>query len=394
MTNPAANAEAQSQECILIAAFSGRALAQSARRAGYLPLVVDCFGDSDTRAAAHDLVCLPARVQIGFIKRPLIDALEQLAGNAPCPPIGLVLGSGFECNPKLVAALAERFLLIGNSADTISRVKDPTEFFGTLARLGIRHPETRLTPPADPTGWLMKRIGGSGGLHIHPCPTTVEPDPRRYFQREHPGEAMSVLAIASQRGTAVALSRQWSSPRKRRPYRYGGAVSGLHIDDDLEARLIDTTLMVLSKFDLTGLVSFDFVVHNGEPLLLEVNPRPGATLDIFDDASGSLFAAHVAACADENPATILRDRWHPPRAAAAAYLYADQATFSVPHVDWPDWAADRPQPGTEIVRGQPLATVLATALTSQDAENLCRERLSALAELVYESSKLKGNVRT
>ncbi|OYW54545.1 MAG: hypothetical protein B7Y80_05670 [Hyphomicrobium sp. 32-62-53] len=379
---------------VLIAAFSGRALAQSARRAGYLPLVVDCFGDSDTRAAAHDLICLPARVQIGFIKRPLITALETLATNAPSPPIGLVLGGGFECNPKLVAATAEHFTLIGNTADTIRRVKDPSEFFGTLARLGIRHPETRLTPPDDPTGWLMKRIGGSGGLHIHPCPATFEPDARRYFQREHPGDAISVLAIASPRGTAVALSRQWSSARKRRPYRYGGAVSGVHIDDDLEARLIDTSLMVLSKFDLVGLVSFDFVVHDGEPLLLEVNPRPGATLDIFDDATGSLFAAHVAACAHENPAMILKDRWRPPQAAAAAYLYADQGALIVPNVDWPEWAADRPQPGTEIARGQPLATVTATALTSDDAESLCRERLSALAELVYESSKREGNVRT
>lgn len=385
--------DAASTPSVLIAAFSGRALAQSARRAGYLPLVVDCFGDSDTRAAAHDLVCLPARVQIGFIKHPLIAALERLAANAPSPPIGLVLGGGFECNPKLVAALADCFPLIGNSAETIRRVKDPTEFFGTLARLGIRHPETRLTPPDTPAGWLMKRIGGSGGLHIHPCPATVEPDPRRYFQREHPGDAISVLAIASPRGTAVALSRQWASPRKRRPYRYGGAVSGVHIDDDLEARLIDTSLMVLSKFDLKGLVSFDFVVHDSEPLLLEVNPRPGATLDIFDDATGSLFTAHVAACANENPALLLKDRWHPPRAAAAAYLYADQGSLSVPALDWPDWAADCPQPGTEIARGQPLATVLATGLTAEDAENLCRERLSALAELVYESSKSEGTVR-
>ncbi len=388
-----ASPEPSTPPTVLIAAFSGRALSQSARRAGYIPLVVDCFGDSDTRTAAHDLICLPARVQIGFIKRPLITALETLAANAPAPPIGLVLGGGFECNPKLVAALAERFPLIGNTANTIRRVKDPSDFFGTLARLGIRHPETRLTPPDDPTGWLMKRIGGSGGLHIHPCPSTFEPDPRRYFQREYPGDAISVLAIASPRGTAVALSRQWSSPRKRRPYRYGGAVSGVHIDDDLEARIIDTSLMVLSKFDLVGLVSFDFVVHDSEPLLLEVNPRPGATIDIFDDATGSLFAAHIAACAHENPAMILKDRWRPPQAAAAAYLYADQGALTVPHMNWPEWAADRPQPGTEIARGQPLATVTATALTSDQAESLCRERLSALADLVYESSKREGNVR-
>lgn len=388
-----ASTQPTSLPTVLIAAFSGRALAQSARRAGYTPLVVDCFGDLDAREAAHELICLPARVQVGFIKRPLIAALESLVAHAPAPPVGLVLGGGFECNPKLVAALGERFPLIGNSAETIRRVKDPTEFFGALTRLGIRHPQTQITPPADHEGWLMKRIGGSGGLHIHYCPETFEPDARRYFQREEKGEAISVLAIASRRGTAVALSRQWSSPRKRRPYRYGGALSGVTIDEDLETRLVDTALTVITEFGLTGLVSLDFVIHEGEPLLLEVNPRPGATLDIFDDASGSLFAAHVAACSDENPAMILKDRWQPPRAAAAAYLYADRGAIDVPAVEWPEWAADRPVPGSEIARGQPLATVTATALTSQEAESLCRTRLSALAELVYESIKREGNVR-
>jgi predicted ATP-grasp superfamily ATP-dependent carboligase len=388
-----ASPEPSSQPAVLIAAFSGRALAQSARRAGFTPLVVDCFGDQDTREAAHDLICLPARVQIGFLKRPLIAALERLAAAAPSPPVGLVLGGGFECNPRLVAALGERFPLVGNRAETVRRVKDPAEFFGTLARLGIRHPETRLSPPDDPQGWLMKRIGGSGGLHIHPCPATFEPDPRRYFQREERGDAISVLAVASRRGTAVALSRQWSSPRRRRPYRYGGASTGMPVDAELETRLVDTALTVIEAFELVGLVSLDFVLHGGEALLLEVNPRPGATLDILDDASGSLFAAHVAATRGDNPAALLKGRWQPPRAAAAAYLYADQGALTVPAMAWPDWSADRPAAGTEIARGQPLATVTATALTSREAENLCRERLSALAQLVYESSTKKGIVR-
>ena len=40
---------------VVIIAASGRALAASARRGGYVPLVVDWFGDADTLAlsAAH-----------------------------------------------------------------------------------------------------------------------------------------------------------------------------------------------------------------------------------------------------------------------------------------------------------------------------------------------------
>lgn len=372
-----------SSPSVLIAAFSGRALAQSAERAGFRPLVVDCFGDDDTRAAAHALECLPARVQVGFTKGPLIRALERLSAAQAERPLGLVLGAGFECNPRLVAALAEQFTLLGNSAETIQRVKDPKQFFETLGRLGIRHPETRLSPPAAPDGWLMKRIGGTGGLHIHKCPNQFEPDPRRYFQREAAGEPLSVLAVASPRGTAFALSRQWTSPRGRRPYRYGGAVSGISVATDLETQILDIALAVLAEFQLTGLVSLDFLLDDDEPLLLEVNPRPGATLDVLDDAKGSLFAAHMAAVRGENPAVILQQQWRPPRAAAAAYLYADRGPLTVPPVAWPGWAADRPPEGTGIGRGQPVATVMAEADTSAAAEQLCRDRLGALADLMY-----------
>ncbi len=270
--------------CVLIAAFSGRALAQSARRAGFIPLVVDCFGDIDTREAAHELVCLPARVQVGFIKRPLLAALETLVTDAPAPPIG-------SCSAGASNAIQSSSQHSANDFPLSATARRPSAASKTRPSFSARWPASASAIPirnsrhrTNPDGWLMKRIGGSGGLHIHDCPDTFEPDPRRYFQIEQKGEAISVLAVACQRGTAVALSRQWSSPRKRRPYRYGGAVSGIAVDDDLETRLVDTALTVISEFGLIGLVSLDFVLHDGEPLLLEVNPRPGATLDIFDDA--------------------------------------------------------------------------------------------------------------
>ena len=53
-------------DAILIAALSARALAEAARRAGFVPLVVDCFGDEDTRAAAAGYRQLPHALTRGF----------------------------------------------------------------------------------------------------------------------------------------------------------------------------------------------------------------------------------------------------------------------------------------------------------------------------------------
>lgn len=379
-----------SGEAVLIAAFSARSLAASARRAGYRPLVVDCFGDLDTVALAEASRCLPARVQVGFTARPLLAALDSLAEEAPSPPIGLVLGAGFECNPRLVAKLADRFPLIGNDAPTIQRTKDPQQFFSALDDLGIPHPETRLDAPSSSEGWLMKRIGGSGGLHIHRCPATPRPDKRRYFQRQIAGAQISLMGLVSDQSAAFAASRQWTSPLPRRPFRYGGAAGSLPLDEDLEARLIEMALAVSEALGLKGIVSFDFMVDEGGPSLLEVNPRPGATLDVFDDAAGTLFKAHVAASRGGDPAALVASEWHPPVARAAAFLYADRGPLTAGNVDWPDWAADRPRPGSAIGAGQPLATVFAEGDDIDAVEATCAARLGMLETMLYDTSNEQG----
>jgi predicted ATP-grasp superfamily ATP-dependent carboligase len=379
-----------SGETVLLAAFSARALAASARRAGYKPLVVDCFGDEDTLSIADAWRCLPARVQVGFTFRPLLAALESLVAEASSPPIGLVLGAGFECNPRLVAKLAERFTLIGNDAETIWRAKHPQQFFPVLDSLGVPHPETRLDAPSDPEGWLMKRIGGSGGLHIHACPANPRPDKRRYFQRRIAGEQISLMGLVSEKSAAFAASRQWTNPLPRRPFRYGGAVGSLLLDEDLEARLIEMSLAVSDALSLKGIVSFDYLVDDGVPYLLEVNPRPGATLDVFDDASGTVFKAHVEAARGGDPAALLASEWHPPVARAAAFLYADRGPLSVGAVAWPEWSADRPRPGSAVGAGQPLATVIAEGVSADAVAEASLQRLGLLETLLYDTSNEQG----
>ncbi len=377
-------------ETVLIAAFSARALAASARRAGYRPLVVDCFGDLDTVALAHASRCLPARVQVGFTARPLIAALESLVAEAPSPPIGLVLGGGFECNPRLVAKLAEHFTLIGNDAETIWRAKHPQQFFHVLDELGVPHPETRLDAPETSDGWLMKRIGGSGGLHIHTCPAKPRPDKRRYYQRAIEGHAVSMLGLVSDKSAAFAGSRQWTNPLPRRPYRYGGAVGSWPLEEDLEARLIEMSLAVSEALSLKGIVSFDYLVRDGEPFLLEVNPRPGATLDVFDDAAGTLFKAHIEASRGGDPAALLSTDWHPPIARGCRFSMPIAGRLPSRRSNGRSGLRTVPQPGSTIGARQPLATVMAEGDDANAVAATCVQRLGALEDLLYDHSNEEG----
>ena len=79
---------------VLIAAASGRALAASARRAGYAPLVVDYFADQDTIASAQAHVRLASGLDNGMQAPEVMAALHTLSGQHEA--CGVVWGSGFE----------------------------------------------------------------------------------------------------------------------------------------------------------------------------------------------------------------------------------------------------------------------------------------------------------
>lgn len=374
-------------ETILIAAFSGRALAQSARRAGYVPLVVDAFGDADTRAASHAYAQIPDAVRTGFRAKPLVAALDALITQAPAKPVGLVLGSGFEDRPKLIDSLDKRYRLIGTKAETVAELKDPARFFALLKQLGIAHPLTALTAPEPQSGWIAKRAGAAGGAHIRRLEDVKRADPRHYYQKQLAGTPMSVFAIASQGGLALELSRQWSTPSPRRPFRYGGAVISDYADAPHEQQMVSAAATLVELLDPTGLVSFDFIVSDGRAFLLEVNPRPGATLDIFDDRNGNVMRAHIEA-------GLRGELWQQrdlpnAQSRASALLYADRGALVAGDIDWPDWAYDRPLPGTAIAAETPIASVQADGQSDAEAEAHVRQRLSQIEQLVYTKSKTK-----
>ena len=345
---------------ILIAAQSGRALAQAACRAGYRPLVADLFGDCDTLAMAEAYRPLPGRFGTGLAADAVIAALDALAEVAG-DPLGVVLGSGFEASPHLIARIAARHRLVGAGARTVAALKDPFGFAALCARLGVPHPDVSRGPVPDPGGWLLKRAGGSGGGHIRPATRRAAP-PGHYLQRRVPGRAYALNVLADGRTIRVlALTEQWSEPGPGRPFRYGGALSRgstepTALGDATVAAVADGAERIVAATGLRGIASADFLAGAGGWWLTEINPRPGATLDILDRRTSPLLEAHIAASLGAMP-----EIGPPPADAAAARIcYAQAEHAPVPALDWPDSVRDRPRPGSRVRRDAPLCTVLAT----------------------------------
>ncbi len=357
-------------KAVLIVAASGRALAASARRCGYLPLVVDFFGDADTIALSH----AHTRLDDGLARGMTADALDAAFarvtfGQQPC---GVVCGTGFEDRPELLTHIAQRFRVFGTEAETLSALKEPLAFASLCKKCGIPHPETTWTRPTDTTGWLAKRKGGAGGSHIGPAAEREPAQDAHYYQRHVAGVPVSALFLADGRQARVlGFSVQWASPAPRRFFRYGGAVRPADLPARIVGALTEAIDRLAAAIPLCGLNSADFLVAGDDFRLLEINPRPSATLDIFEPPGGSLFALHMSACAGAldfvTPSL--------PGAMATAIMYAERDLI-MPAWDWPDWTADRPHAGTAIKAGEPLCTVHASAAMAAEAKQLIDDRLA------------------
>ncbi len=330
---------------IIVLANSARAIAASAKRAGFAALAVDVFGDEDTREMSLSAMKLEGGLAAGLTPDKVADAVETLVG--AYDPIGLVYGSGFEHQPEAIAAIARVTRIFGNSADTIRRAKDPMLLAQLCASAGISHPPIALATPEEPELWLTKTRGGAGGAHVVPAALgRLSTD--RYFQRFVSGESVSALFVADGRKNRNHRPQPAMDFANARSRRFDmAALPGLSI---LAAhkRTKSHALSPSSHRNcgLVGLNSADFIVSRDAVWLIEVNPRLGATLDLFEPVGRALFAIHIAGCEGH---AIAVPNCSGVRAAGVVYAPHDMVMSHAPR-NWPDWTADRPPPGTRVRR--------------------------------------------
>ena len=356
--------DSRSERAFLIVASSGRSLAASARRAGCRARVLDLFGDADL----DELEAVFARVARGksggFDGDDLLKRADALAPPSSQPPFGLVYGSGFEDRPELLARLEPGRELFGNAPPVLARSKDPFALAAIIDGLGLPRPEIARARPAGGGAWLIKRVGGAGGIHIRYAQKEKADDaaPAAYYQRFVEGVPVSALVLAGG-GTAMVLglSEQWPAPGSlAQPFRFGGAAAPADLAASLSRRLTEAAIAVAQELNLIGLNSVDFIADVARETfhVIEVNPRPGASLDVFERILAEpLFDLHLRACRGELPKAVARQNV----AAASAILYADEPMRIDGNFEWPGWTADRPRAGTRIKAGEPVCTVLAEA---------------------------------
>jgi predicted ATP-grasp superfamily ATP-dependent carboligase len=366
---------------LLIVGVTGRALAASAARAGRPVVVLDYFADRDTRALARSCRAVAGR-GLRFDRRALFAAADELAPPARCA--GLVYGSGFEGRVGWLSRLSQGRRLYGNPPDVVASVRDPGRFFGLLDRLGVAHPEVRLTPPRDPAGWLVKRPGGAGGAQVRRASGRKAPA-GAYFQRFERGRTLSALFLANgKRACVLGINEQWISPaRPGLPFLYGGAVGGIVLPAVVDAELRTRLDALVAATGLVGLNGVDFLLRDRTWSVLELNPRPTATAELYDaDYPRGLLHWHLRACDGELPFRAASPRAVRAHSIVHAFAYGSAG----PRMNIPAWCRDIPEVGTRFAPGDPVCTVHAAAADTGKALALLRSRQALTTRVLREAA--------
>jgi len=367
---------------LAVAAISARMLAEAAARDAFDVVALDLFGDADTRNVSARWRPIGDAASMQLDAASVLGALRDLAQDQTAEAVGWVPGSGFEGRPDLIAAGAQLLPLIGTPADAVRRVRDPAIFFDVLAAHGIAHPAVRREAPADAEGWLLKDAHACGGWHIRhaaTAPGRAAPSASHYFQRAMPGTPMSATFIANGVGARLlGFNELIIRPFGAHPHVYCGCVGPVVVADAVARGVVDAASALSVAFGLRGWCSLDFVLHGDSVGVLEVNPRPPASLALY--AQRGLIDAQLRACLHgELPAAAA---FATTQVVGHEIVYARRA-LSIDEAGARRLAEranlhDLPLAGARFAAGDPVCSVSAAGVDAVQVKALLSARRDAL----------------
>ncbi len=347
-------------EMILIVANSARMLAQAAKRAGLKPLVIDLFADLDTQDYAEDF-----RQVSSLAEADLAIAVDYFIEHYAVTRV--IYGSGFEYYPESLYYLNSRLMTLGNHPDVFAKQLDKQAFFLTLDQLHIPHPEVIFNAPDCGDDWLLKPMQGQGGVGIRRYQVGDGAITSVYWQKFQAGTPHSVLFLADGgQAQVIGFNSQWSVRlSETQEFVFSGVINNADLSDAHKAEITDWLKQVVPVFGLKGLNSLDFIHADDCSYVLEINPRPSASMQLYDEG---LLVRHIQSCVVEAvgatsvalPLEIGRLKSPLQVGYVGCQIVYAEGDFIIPdHFEWPDWCMDLPGFGSFIRTGQPICSIIA-----------------------------------
>lgn len=263
-------------EKVLLIGTNVRNVAESARKAGYEVYAITKFPDLDLKLYCEDVYEIRGEVR---------ELAERIAQEKNAKVILCSNAESLEVNAELLC----------NEPRIAKKIVDKLEFYRTLEKCGIPHPELLKNPEK---GAIVKpRFGGGGeGITLH-SEAYGKANEDVVIQRFVEGIPCSVSLICGRKTIPIACNHIFSGWKEMNAdgFRYSGNLTPLKVDEDARRRLEKIAIETVELFELYGSVGVDFILGD-DAFVLELNPRFQGSLDSVEMSHDiNLFSLHVKA---------------------------------------------------------------------------------------------------
>lgn len=387
--------------------FNIRPVARLCKQLGYKVVAVDYWGDIDIRCCADHLYSI-LQQESGSRAESILDGsrsdalvkLAERAANELSHIDFILVGSGLDDRPDLWARLGRIAPILGNPPEKLLVLRNPIELFSIAEDEGVKCPATyRAKSPseaikiAEKLGFpvVLKPIRGSGGFRIRFGRSAAEIKENYQRVAGRSGEVWvqkyveGLDASASVLGdggdcVVVSINEQLIGLKELgalSPFRYCGNVVPLKARRKVIERVMEASRILGQRLRLKGSNGFDFVIgRDGEPYLIEVNPRFQGTLECIYQATGlNLVKEHIEACMGNLISEIPK-----PKGYAVKMIVFAKRCGVIQRLDGLKDVYDISPPGTVVEKGNPICTVQVQA----ESRSKAFSRALRLVSKIYE----------
>lgn len=391
---------------LLVIGLDVVSLAASARSAGYHIYAVDYFGDQDLKRVCNENLSLITQRQgqtCGYLSKhfdpkALLKLAKELFEKKKID--AALLSSGLDDSSDVLLELNDFIQIIGNSPQTIRKVRSKMEFFKQLKCLGIPHPRTAVAENFEEARKMSRDIGypvvvkptwGFGGVGIRKVKNAHElklvfreifPFSQRILIQEYISGIPASVSLISSADAALILTlnkQLLGMPElgQKEPFGYCGNMVPLPMKTTTKKMCDDIAEKIASHFNLVGSNGIDLVISKkGIPHVMEVNPRFQGTLECVERVLAmNIVDAHMKACLQGTLPTIRRKSMN---FCVRLSLYARQRSVA-PDLNAFEEVRDIPLPKVIVEEGEPLCSIVIEGQTRISSFR----RAKMIAERIY-----------
>lgn len=396
---------------VLVSGFSGRALSETAAKAGCDVSCIDFFGDLDLKKFCSRTFSIK-RNSAGqnYSTEGLLKLIEEYYDNEQY----FVYSSDWDNRPELLNKVlaGKEIKLLGNSAEVLQKISSKvsrekgSDIFSYLKKRRFNLPEiikngeelqkqSRINPDRK---YLLKPYLSGGGKNItvynnlNKAQKEIDTEMWENFYLQHyiEGRVSSALFAADGRSAEIlGITEQLKDLNFQNSFRYGGNIL-IRSNSDIINKLQDIAESLSREYELKGINGIDFILTPDGIYFIELNPRFTAAVELLLPIFGKeLFNLYFRGSIDEN----LREKFissEMPLYAKVIYYAKYDLTVKKEITELIDYKGidvngkyefrDLPHPGENIEKASPVCTVLIRAGSRQKLFEICGRTFAYLED--------------